>query len=691
MYIADTLDYRIRKVTVSTGLISTLAGTSSALFSGDGGAATSATLNTPYGVALDSSFNVYIADTVNHRIRKITVSTGIITTIAGSSSSGYSGDDGQATSAKLNVPNGLAVDTSGNVYISDSLNHAIRKVTVSTGVITTLAGTGTSSYSGDTGAATSATLSNPSGIALDKSDNIYIADTYNNVVRKVSVGVITTVAGRNNVGDGGISIEAVVRKPCGLHIDSSDNMYVADTQSCRIRQISLATGIISTIAGTGICGSSSDSIAATSAMLNWPQDIATDSNSNLYIGEYYNYKIRKVSDGIITTVAGTGTSGFSGDNGLATSAKISTVFSVVVDSSNNVYFTDTINCRIRRIDVSTNIITTVAGSSTSGSYTGDGGMATSATLYYPQGIGFDSQEKYMYISDSYNQVLRCVTLSTTIITTIAGTGSTGFSGDGGPATSGLLWLAGGLTLDLSDNVIITDTVNNRVRKIDTVTGIITTIAGNGITGYIGDNVAATTTSLFYPQDAAVDSSGNIYIAEMLNYRIRKLSYFESSTSSLIIETVAGTGSGDGGVATSGMLNTPTGVKVDSSGNMYIADSYNHKIRKVTNTGTISTVAGTGYANYYGISIQATSASLNYPYGIGLDSSNNIYIADRNNNVIRKVTVSTGIITTVAGKGSTVGSVIDNTAATNSKLYYPSDVTLGTLYLQIPRIILYTSY
>ncbi len=689
MYIADTADYRIRKVTISTGLISTLAGSNTASFSGDGSAATSATLNMPYGVALDSSLNVYIADTFNHRIRKITVSTGIITTIAGSSSSGYSGNDGQATSAKLNVPFGVALDTSGNVYIADSLNHAIRKVTVSTGVITTIAGTGSGSYSGDGGAATSASLYSPAGVAADSSGNIYIADTYNNVVRKVSSGVITTVAGRNSVGDGGLSTEAFIRRPSGLYIDSSDNMYIADTYSCRVRQLSLATGIISTVAGTGICGSSADSISATSALLYWPYDVATDSNNNIYIGEFFNYKLRKVSNGVITTVAGTGTAGYSGDNGQATSAKINKVFSLVTDSSNNVYFTDTINNRIRRIDVSTNVITTVAGSSTSGSYSGDGGMATSATLYYPQGLGFDSTGMHLYISDTYNQVVRCVTLSTSIITTIAGTGSTGFSGDGGPATSGMLRFLGGLTVDSSDNVIITDTVNDRVRKIDTATGIITTIAGNGVTGYTSDNVAATTTSLFYPQDAAIDSSGNIYVAELYNFRIRKLSYSESSTSSLIIDTVAGTGSGDGGAATSGMLNSPHGVKVDSSGNMYIADYLNQKIRKVTSTGTISTVAGTGYSNYYGSNIQATSALFRNPYGIGLDSSNNIYIADRNNHVIRKITVSTGIITTVAGKASTTGSVTDNVAATSSKLYYPTDVTVGTSYLHIPFITLYT--
>ena len=163
----------------------------------------------------------------------------------------------------------------------------------------------------------------------------------------------------------------------------------------------------------------------------------------------------------------------------------------------------------------------------------------------------------------------------------------------------------------------------------------------------------------------MDSSGNIYVAEIYNFRVRKLTYYDSSTSSLIIDTVAGAGGGDGGAATAAMLNSPHGVKVDSSGNLYISDYSNQKIRKVSSAGTISTVAGMGYAFYYGINIQATSAALNFPFGIGLDTSNNIYIADRASHLIRKVTVSTGIITTVAGKGSTVGTVSDNIAATSS--------------------------
>ena len=679
MYIADTSDYRIRKVTVSTGLISTLAGSSSASFSGDGSAATSATLNQPYGLALDSSLNVYIADTYNHRIRKITASTGIITTIAGSSSSGYSGDNGQATSATLNTPGGVALDSEGNVYIADAYNNVIRKVTVSTGVITAVAGTGTTSYSGDGGAATSALLYFPSGLAIDTSDKIYIADYSNYVIRKVSSGVITTVAGQNSVGDGASSSSAIIRNPAGLHVDSSNNLYIADTYGCRVRQVSPTTGIISTIAGTGYCGTSADLIAATSAMLSWAYGIATDSNNNVYIGQYDDYKLRKVSSGIIATIAGTGTSGFSGDDGQGTSAKINSVLSVAVDSSNNVYFTDTVNNRIRRIDASTKVITTVAGSSTSTGYTGDGGAATSATLYYPQGLGFDATGTYMYISDTYNHVIRCVTLSTNIITTIAGTGSTGYSGDGGPATDAKLFYVGGVTVDSSNDIIIADSANNRVRKIDSTTGIITTIAGNGVTGYSSDNVAGTTTSLFYPQDVAVDSSGNIYVAEVYNYRIRKLVYHETSTSSLMIDTVAGTGSGDGAAATSAMLNSPHGLKVDSSGNLYICDYNNGRIRKVTTAGIISTVAGTGYAGNTGNTGQATSATLNGPWGIGLDSSNNMYIADLGNHVIRKVTVSTGIITVVAGKGSSVGTVSDNIAATSSKLYFPSDIVLGTLY------------
>ncbi|MFZ0319755.1 MAG: hypothetical protein WAL56_11565 [Candidatus Sulfotelmatobacter sp.] len=297
-------------LTVSSLLISTVAGNGTYGYSGDGGLAFNAELREPTGVALNTSGNVYIADDFNYRIRKITVSTGDISTVAGDGTAGYSGDGGAATGAELNYPLGLAVDTSGNIYIADLINCRVRKVTVSTGIITTVAGNGKCGYSGDGGAATSAELANPSTVAVDKSGNIYIADENNNRVRKVTVstGIITTVAGNGIAGysgDGGPATSAEMDDPTAVAVDSSANIYITDTVNQRIRKVTVSTGIITTVAGNGTAGYSGDGGPATSAELYEPLGIATDSSNNFYIVDFDNCRICEVtvSNGIINTVA----------------------------------------------------------------------------------------------------------------------------------------------------------------------------------------------------------------------------------------------------------------------------------------------------------------------------------------------------------------------------------------------------
>jgi sugar lactone lactonase YvrE len=338
----------------SNGTITTIAGTGGdAGYTGDGAAATSAKLDNPRKIALDSSGNLYIADTVNNAIRKVTISTGIITTVAGTGTPGYSGTKGVATSATLNSPNGVALDSSGNLYIADTGNNVIRKVTASSGVITTVAGNGTSGYSGNNGAAASATLNSPNGVALDSSGNLYIADTSNGVIRKVtaSSGVITTVAGSGSSGysgDGGSATSAKLTIPNGVAVDSSGNIYIADTGNSVIREVS--SGVIATVAGSGTSGYSGDNGAATSAKLSIPYGVAVDSSGNIYIADTGNNVIREVtaSSGDITTVVGNGTSGYSGDDGAATSAELNSPYGTAVDSSGNIYIADSGNNVIRK-------------------------------------------------------------------------------------------------------------------------------------------------------------------------------------------------------------------------------------------------------------------------------------------------------------------------------------------------------
>ena len=326
-------------------IITTLAGTGIWGSSGDGGAATSAQLAGPYGVTVDISGNVYIADSMNNKIRMVT-STGFIATIAGTGEQGDSGDGGAATSAQFNYPSGVSVDISGNLYIADQNNQKIRMVT-STGIITTIAGTGVYGSSGDGGAATSAQMAYPIGVSVDISGNVYIVD-YNKIRIVTSKGIITTFAGtgtRGSSGDGGAATSAQLYSPTGVSVDISGNVYIAVSWNHKIRMVN-STGIITTFAGTGAQGSSGNSNgnggAATSAQLSTPTGVSVDISGNVYIADTYNHQIREVtSTGIITTIAGGGDgSGGDDDSGAATSAQLNWPIAVSVDISGNVYIAD---------------------------------------------------------------------------------------------------------------------------------------------------------------------------------------------------------------------------------------------------------------------------------------------------------------------------------------------------------------
>jgi YD repeat-containing protein len=342
-----------------------------------------------------------------------------------------------------------------------------------------------------------------------------------------------------------------------------------------------------------------------------------------------------VNAAAIVTVAGNGDSAFSGDGGPATAAGLETPWGVAVDAAGNVYATNSgvggpvPNHRIRKVD-GAGFIDTIAGLGEPG-FSGDGGPATAARLNYPIGVATDGQGN-LYIAERDNHRIRKVDTSG-VITTLAGDGTAGFGGDGGSATSAQLNTPVGVVVDGPGNVYITDSNNHRIRRVDT-NGVITTVAGDGTAAFGGDGGPATGAQLNVPSGVALDAQGNLYIGDLENQRVRRVD------TSGTITTVAGDGTagfgGDGGPATSAQLHDPAGVAVDSLGTVYIADSDNHRIRKVTSAGTITTAAGNGTAGFTGDGGPPTDASLNYPTGVALAGDGSLYIADRDNNRIRKI-------------------------------------------------------
>ncbi|HEY1552243.1 MAG TPA: hypothetical protein VGG28_30660 [Kofleriaceae bacterium] len=649
IYIADSGNSLIRRVDPS-GVITTVAGTGELGYTGDGGAATSAALFTPNGIAVDGAGDLFIADTQNERIRRVDATTGDITTVAGNGMPGDTGDFGAAIAAELSYPAAVAVDGLGNLYIADMTNNRVRLVDT-TGTITTVAGNGAADFGGDGSAAVDAQLNGPSGVAVDLQGNLYIADERNNRIRRVDIdGIITTVAGDcagtcapTFGGDGGPATSATLDQPFGVAVDHLGNLYIADTFNERVREVD-AAGTITTIAGMAMPGDAGDGGPATDSQLDNPEAVAVDAAGDVYIADATNDRIREIAatTATIATAAGNGTHIAGG--GAATCTPLDFPQAERVDAAGNLYIAD--DGHIWLVDAG-GVITPLAGDGVIG-YSGDGGSATVAELGDPADLALDAQGN-IYIADDTNSRIRRVDLNG-IITTVVGTGTPSFGGDGGPAIDAEIFGPSGLAFDAQGNLFISDRDNNRIRRVDTA-GTITTIAGTGSAGFGGDGGPATSAALFSPGALAFDASGNLYVVDVLNERIRKID------GTGVITTIAGNGivgfSGDGGPATSATLSAPSGLVVDSAQNIYISDQNNHRVRKIATTGIIMTVAGNGAPSKDGDGGPATSAGLELPLGLAIDAHDNLYVADSNAQRVRRVDPS-GVITSVAGPVDPLG-------------------------------------
>ena len=583
--------------------------------------------------AVDGEGNLYLGDTSHCQVRRVD-RHGSITTFAGGDHCGFAGDGGQAKSALLSSTFGLCFDLQGDLLIADGGNARIRKVTKA-GKIMTIAGNGVFGYSGDGGPATQASLSFPEGLFADAFGNLYIADTNNFVVRVVDAsGMIHTVAGNHVQGfarDGGPATSASMDFPQGVVADNQGNFYFTDGNNDRVRKVD-SGGTISTFAGNGQFpfGNNGSGGPATNASLGDALGLLI-SDGKLYISTISGFIWAvDLNDQIANIVAGTGVQGFGGDGQSALSATFNQPWGMAMTASGDLIIADSSNARARQISRSTQIASTVAGG-----FLGDGGPALDSAInvFFGGGLAFDATGN-LYIADSQNNRVRKVSTSG-IITTFAGSGISGYSGDGGPAANALLSAPTAVAVDQTGNVYIADSVNGVVRKVDT-NGIISTFSRPGLFGLI---------SLL--PGIAVDKQDNIYVSDGL-FAVWKLDSFGNSR--LFAGTEFGGGiDADGIPATQAFLNAPAGLAVDGQGNVYIAEWFKNRIRKVDVNGIISTVAGNGVAGFNGDGIPASSASLFEPTDIAVDSAGTLYISDWVNFRIRSVD-GAGIIHTYAGSG-----------------------------------------
>jgi sugar lactone lactonase YvrE len=762
LYIADSVNNLIRKVVAATGIIATYAGTGNYGYTGDGGPAASATLNGPEGLAVDSAGNLYICDTGNNVVRMVAAGTGNISTVAGSSTATVLGDGGPATSAQLLSPTGVAVDHSGNLYISTTIDR-IRKVTAATGVINTVAGTGSPGYGGDGGRATSATLYNPLGVAVDAAGDIFIADSGNNVIREVSAaGVITTVAGgaysflSHYGGDGGQATSASLSNPYAVAVDSAGSLFIADTGNDAIREVTASNGTINTIAGTPLmCTTlSGDGGPAAEAGICTPTGVTLDYGDNVFITEEGASRVRKVtvpapppataastpifsvqqgsylgpqtvsisdatpgSEIYVTTDGSTPTTVSPGYHGAINVTGTATLEAVAVAPG---YLLSTMSAGAYTIlTPPETLIYTVAGTGVAGSL-GSGSAATSQQLQQPEGVAIDSTGN-LYIADflngaiwevtsngtismaagnlfgpshlavdhsgdlfvsetSFNQILM-ISAQTGTTTLFAGGGPAYLAayGDGGPAVGANLNAPEGIAFDSAGNLYIADQGHNTIRMVAAATGVISTVAGKASGAPLGDGGPATSASLYEPYDVAFDSNNNMYIADTYHGRVRMV-----AAGTGVITTIAGNGhrgnSGDGGPATSAEVY-PLGVKVNSSGNLYVAN-YPNEVRVVpAGSSLISALAGNGLTGYSGDGGSATMAELCDPNDLALDASGNIYIADQCNNRIRKVMfpgpAATPTFSLAAGTYVNTQTVAITDSTPNATVYYTKDGSTPT--------------
>lgn len=630
---------------------------------GDGSLATLANLKRPVKLAVVESPTryLYIADEAAHRIRRVHLATGLISTVAGTGVSGLALDGARADVSRISSPEGLALSATGELYFAELGNHLVRKLDTA-GLLVTLIGTGVAGWNGDGSPGLDTAIDSPRGLVFDSYGALIFSDSGNHRVRKLSGGAVMTLVGLGFAGDLGDNISGTltaISTPDGLSFSSGGELLFADAATNRVRKLK-SSGTVVTVAGTGFAGFGGDGFDAEQALLNSAAGV-TWWGSNLLIADTDNNRIRATSGGNLLTLAGTGPRGYSGDGQAATTAQLAGPHDIIVDAQGNRYIADTGNHRVRRIDTG-GVITTVAGSGQWG-FSGDGFPATSASLGTSLSLAF-APSGDLYVAQADPPVIRRI--SGGVITTVAGTAVLGpaCSGDGVSALSARLGRPSALVVIGSD-VYIADRACHAVRKL--TGGILTTVAGTlGVAGFSGDGAAATAGKLDSPTALVADALGRLYIADTGNHRVRRL---QSGT----LSTFAGNGgasfAGEGVAATTAAVPGPRALAVSGSGDLYVSDQ-SGRVRRVAGTdGRITTFAGSGLSTYDADGRPASQAALGLVTGLASDARGDLYLTLPDNLRVVVVSAQDGRVYTVAGNGQS-GVPGEDVVARSSPLVGP---------------------